>query len=134
EHCRAAPRPRCVMPPATVPCPHCQSPVAVDVGQVGRCPGCGGEVRVYVERVEGPAAGPAPRSPTNPPQAPRRPRRSLLFVVLLAPALAYFMVQHYKSQQDREELRRLRDSKPDAEQDGLYRRFGEVKAGMSVEQ
>jgi uncharacterized Zn finger protein (UPF0148 family) len=35
------------MADATVPCPHCKAPVTLPVGQVGRCPSCGGEVRVH---------------------------------------------------------------------------------------
>ena len=35
------------MADATVHCPHCKGPVTLPVGQLGRCPSCGGEVRVH---------------------------------------------------------------------------------------
>jgi hypothetical protein len=35
------------MEEATVHCPHCKAPVTFPFGQVGRCPTCGGEVRVH---------------------------------------------------------------------------------------
>jgi hypothetical protein len=74
------------MADATVPCPHCKAPVTLPVGQVGRCPSCGGEVRVHavgagvedealkrllssvkiVERVGGPVGTTEP--PTPPPK------------------------------------------------------------------
>src|SRR5262245_44414460 len=64
------------MASSTVHCPHCKALVTVNVGQVERCPSCGGELRVHevgkgvedealkrllssvkiVERVEGSAA------------------------------------------------------------------------------
>jgi hypothetical protein len=76
------------MATSTVPCPHCKSPVTVTVGQIERCPACGGEVRVHevgkdvkdealqrllssvkiVERVGG-----APPPPSKPRQMPAPP-------------------------------------------------------------
>ena len=35
------------MASSTVFCPHCQAPVTVRVGEIDRCPSCGGEVRVH---------------------------------------------------------------------------------------
>lgn len=35
------------MPEATVGCPHCKAPVTAPVGEVARCPSCGGEFRVH---------------------------------------------------------------------------------------
>jgi hypothetical protein len=35
------------MADTTVHCPHCKASVTLPVGQVGRCPSCGGEVRVH---------------------------------------------------------------------------------------
>ncbi len=35
------------MADATVSCPHCKASVTIPVGEVGRCPSCGGEVRVH---------------------------------------------------------------------------------------
>jgi hypothetical protein len=36
-----------IMADATIPCPRCKAPVTLPVGQLGRCPACGGEVRVH---------------------------------------------------------------------------------------
>ena len=72
------------MASSTIPCPHCKKPVTLTVGQVERCPACGGEVRVHavgegvedealkrllskvkiVERVS------EPQSPAKPPKRP----------------------------------------------------------------
>jgi hypothetical protein len=35
------------MASSTVSCPHCKKPVTVTVGEIERCPACGGEVRVH---------------------------------------------------------------------------------------
>jgi primosomal protein N' len=35
------------MAKSTVQCPHCQEPVTLPIGQVGRCPACRGEVRIH---------------------------------------------------------------------------------------
>jgi hypothetical protein len=35
------------MASSAIPCPHCKAPVTVTLGQVERCPKCGGEVRVH---------------------------------------------------------------------------------------
>jgi primosomal protein N' len=33
---------------ATVGCPHCKTPVTATVGELSRCPSCGGELRVHL--------------------------------------------------------------------------------------
>jgi uncharacterized Zn finger protein (UPF0148 family) len=35
------------MASSTVHCPHCKASVTLSVGEVERCPSCGGEVRVH---------------------------------------------------------------------------------------
>jgi len=93
------------MTPVTVPCPHCQAPVAVAVEQVGRCHGLRRRrCRVNVERIEGPAR----QARHSIRQRTRRRRRggfretfclsSSLFLLL-----HYFTFHHFKSLQDRDE-------------------------------
>jgi hypothetical protein len=76
------------MAEATVGCPHCKAPVTAIVGELTRCPACGGELRVHqpgageqdealrrllsnvklVERVGG--KGGAAAQPSSPPKRP----------------------------------------------------------------
>lgn len=77
---------------STVSCPHCKKPVTVTIGEIERCPACGGEVRVHavgadeqdealkrllskvkiVERVKDPAPPPKP-APAPPSKPAKRP-------------------------------------------------------------
>jgi hypothetical protein len=71
------------MASSTIHCPHCKALVTINLGEVERCPACGGEVRVHevgkgvedealkrllssvklVERVGGSPGGPGPPAP-----------------------------------------------------------------------
>jgi primosomal protein N' len=79
------------MAKSTVKCPHCSTPVTATVGELARCPSCGGELRIHavgeneqdealrrllstvkiVERVDKDADAPPPRRKKRPP--PKRP-------------------------------------------------------------
>ena len=108
---------------ATVPCPHCQAPVTVAVGQVERCPACGGEVRVAVESVMRPASTPPPGSVPNPIQSPRPVSRNYFWFLLAIVAMAILAVRS-------RELSELRQQEADAEWPSW--KISRVKVGMTV--